>query len=92
MSVCRSCRAPIVWAETTQGRRIPLDAEDMGGWKAPTPAPDGNVMATGSRLDPKFGSVMIVQILGPGQAPAGETLYRSHFATCPQADAHRGGR
>jgi hypothetical protein len=27
MSQCRSCRAPIVWAETESGKRMPLDPE-----------------------------------------------------------------
>jgi len=25
MSICRTCRAPIVWAQTFTGRRMPLD-------------------------------------------------------------------
>lgn len=32
---CRSCRAPIVWARTLKGRRIPLD---------PEPGPAGNLV------------------------------------------------
>lgn len=42
---CRSCRAPILWAVTEKGRRIPLD---------PEPRADGNlvlhVQAMGSPL------------------------------------------
>ena len=34
MSECRSCGAPITWAITDQGRRIPLDAK---------PNPAGNI-------------------------------------------------
>ena len=33
-SKCKSCHAPILWAETVNGRRIPLDAH---------PDPTGNV-------------------------------------------------
>lgn len=35
MSECRSCGAPITWAITDNGKRIPLDAE---------PAPNGNLI------------------------------------------------
>ena len=27
MSNCRSCSAPIIWARTTRGKAIPLDAQ-----------------------------------------------------------------
>jgi hypothetical protein len=29
MSVCRSCGAPITWAETKSGRRMPIDADPV---------------------------------------------------------------
>lgn len=35
MSDCRSCGAPIIWAKTKSGKRIPLNAD---------PDPAGNVM------------------------------------------------
>jgi hypothetical protein len=35
MSACRSCKAEITWAETRQGRRIPLDVEERS---------DGNIV------------------------------------------------
>lgn len=35
MSECKSCRAPILWAKTKAGKRIPLNAE---------PDPTGNVV------------------------------------------------
>jgi hypothetical protein len=37
-ATCSTCGAPIIWAHTTKGKRIPLDAK---------PHPDGNVMLTG---------------------------------------------
>lgn len=36
-SLCRYCGAPILWARTTKGRRIPLD---------PDPTPRGNLTMT----------------------------------------------
>ena len=35
VSTCRSCGAAIVWAKTTTGKSMPLDAE---------PVPDGNIV------------------------------------------------
>lgn len=35
MSTCRTCGAPMVWARTAKGKRIPLD---------PEPTPGGNVV------------------------------------------------
>lgn len=75
---CRSCGAAIAWCRMVNSggdRRMPLDQE---------PAPvSGNV-----RLVDGFGSV-----LSPIEAHAaratGETLYLSHFATCPNAATHR---
>jgi hypothetical protein len=26
MAACRSCEAPVIWAETTTGKKMPLDA------------------------------------------------------------------
>ncbi len=71
---CKACGAPIVWAETAAtGKAIPLDAE---------PAPDGNIYLSTSdgvaHYPPKG-----------WQAPAGLRLYKSHFASCPQAAAFR---
>ncbi len=34
---CRSCGAPITWAETTQGKRIPFDGEIVAVRSAGSP-------------------------------------------------------
>ena len=31
MIICRTCQAPIIWAVTPSGRRMPLDAEPREG-------------------------------------------------------------
>ena len=74
MSACRSCGAPIKWARTPKGRRIPLD---------PDPVPDGNIVLRGgvAHVDgPAAGGFF--------DDGAGER-YVSHFATCPNARSHR---
>jgi len=72
-SRCSSCDAPIIWAVTDAGKRMPLDAE---------PAPDGNVVLTrvGGQARARKGSEF-----GPNMP-----RHKSHFATCPNANQHRG--
>lgn len=72
---CRSCGAEIFYATTTTGKAMPLDVD---------PHPDGNVIV--ERQDGRLGC----RVLG-NAAPAArdEVRYRSHFATCPNAAAHR---
>jgi hypothetical protein len=83
VTACRSCGAEIVWAVTTEGRRMPVDAQPVdGGNLLLTPAdhrrPAGEPTATvvGKRAQPTlFGDD------GP--------RYVSHFVTCPDAARHR---
>jgi hypothetical protein len=78
----------VVWAETEAkegkpSRKIPLDAEHMGGWDSPTKHDNGNLVAVGSTVG-EFGSTMVVRYV-----PAGPGRYRSHFVSCPNAKEHR---
>lgn len=89
-SNCRSCDAPIRWAITTNGRRIPLDAASH---------PEGNLVIVDDvatrgwfRFDPTVHLVPKDQLDGFRQKHPDEPLYRSHFATCPNADTHRRNR
>lgn len=75
---CRSCDAPIVWAVTTGGRPIPLDAAAV---------PTGNVVLRGGTAR-VLSSVTLGEMHGAGLLD-GLPLYVSHFATCPNAKAHR---
>ena len=72
---CRSCGSAIVWVEMESGKKMPLDAEPV--------AFVGNVLtndkATGRVLSKEQIAVL----------PPGSKLYRSHFATCPNANKHR---
>jgi hypothetical protein len=65
MAVCKSCGAPIEWAHTKNGKRVPLD---------PGTAENGNL-----RLDDD----------GVVHHAPGEGDRVTHFATCPNAKAHR---
>lgn len=78
MSACRSCSAPILWARTERGKRIPLDAEPYGG-------DDTRGLFVLRELDDPEGPLAIAAWGLDGLEPH----YRSHFATCPQAAEHR---
>lgn len=71
---CRSCGAPITWALTESGKRMPIDVE---------PAADGNLMFLTSVL-----GVQTPQVMQARDALGG-ARYKSHFATCPNAHVHR---
>ena len=74
---CTSCGALILWAMTLAGKRMPVDAisDDAGNL----------------RLVQEAGQ-LVARITPPTQTTSlfdAEPRYRSHFATCPNADAHR---
>lgn len=74
MGRCRSCEAPVRWVYTEKGRRMPLDPDPYTG-----PEPTGLfVIRPGD-----------IALAVPPDAFPGEPLYRSHFATCPNAASHR---
>jgi len=81
MSRCRSCRAPIRWAVTAAGAKMPLDAE---------PNPAGNV-----RLHRPEAADPLAVVCRPQEAEEarrlgfGDQLYMPHHATCPKASKHR---
>ena len=87
-NACRSCGAAIEWATTIDGEPMPYD---------PVPAPDGEL-----ELDREpDGTVRayvctVVPLVPEGQLDLGLDVgrvelvrYRSHWRTCPTADAHR---
>lgn len=74
MAKCNSCGAAIVWFKTPGGKAIPLD---------PVAHQDGNIV-----LDGDLATVLSRESLEMAQV-AGTVLYKSHFATCPQASEHR---
>lgn len=76
MNACISCGAPIAWAMTDSGARMPLDV----------PSTDtGNVAAHRDES-----GVLRARVLPADVAPARhERLTTSHFASCPNAAEHR---
>ena len=72
---CKSCRAPMIWARTENGKNVPLDAE-------PTPAGNIHLRADGVAVYVKKD-----QMDNPLFPP--ERRYKSHYATCPHAPEHR---
>lgn len=86
MSYRRSCGANILWAETEKGKRIPID---------PTPVVDGNMrlIVRENHLPPLALVVPYAQLerIGTLREMKGdpEELFKSHFATCPNASKHR---
>jgi hypothetical protein len=76
-SRCRSCRAPIIWAQTENGKQMPLDAEPYDG-------DDPRGLFVFRHVD----QVVYAMAVTPDAFPA-EPVYRSHFATCPHAAEHR---
>lgn len=66
--LCDSCRAPIFWAVTAAGKKMPLDAE---------PVADGNVVL----IDGRAKVLTKKQLAGGGITVP---RYTPHHATCPQ--------
>ncbi len=88
---CRSCEAPVVWAIAGKsGAKIPLDAEPVGVAQNEKERQSHFVLLKGVR-DP---IVVNASWLHSDRTPVLEAqdqlaFYRSHFATCPNAAAHR---
>jgi hypothetical protein len=79
---CRSCEAPIVWAVTSKtGAVIPLDPQTFD---------NGNVVriGTATRGAPLV-LVLTTEELALAQNHGEVALYRSHFASCPDAGQWR---
>lgn len=76
---CRSCNANIIWARTSSGRPMPVDAE---------PTRSANVRLRWEGSEVKADVVKVALAFGS----TGNRL--SHFVTCPKADQwrRRGGR
>lgn len=89
LSRCRSCGDPIIWTITTNGKRMPVDTDPVvapRGFRIDETLLDEAQMGF-NEDDLKPGKDILATFTAdPG---AGELLYQSHFATCPNADQHR---
>lgn len=74
---CNSCRANVIWALTTRGKRMPVNAE---------PSPDGNIA-----IGPVTGrdGLPVARVLNTTQQFGRKDLRTSHFATCKDAASWR---
>lgn len=77
---CRSCERRIIWVESDRsGKPMPLD---------PEPVPFGNIRVIERPGQNRVGRVLTLDELALIDE-TDELLYLSHFATCPNAHAHR---
>lgn len=85
---CRSCPAPIIWAETEAkenkpGRKIPIDADpDNHGYAKIVEG--GNLAFTGQTTGEDLPVVRYV--------PKAVGRHVTHFSTCPNAESYRKSR
>jgi hypothetical protein len=70
ITTCRRCADSIWWAETTEGKNMPVNA-----WSTPS----GNVVPVDPEADRP-----VVRVLRKGEEPADPTAkrYLAHFVTC----------
>lgn len=77
MTTCKWCPAPITWALTAKGHRMPLN---------PDVDPSGNVAVT----EPQGNAPRRARVLRAGEtALEGEWLTTSHHSTCPNVQRRR---
>lgn len=75
-ATCAACSAPITWAETTRGKRMPVDRDPVDG---------GNLRLTARPKGPP-----LVEVISAGDLfTPDEPRFVPHFATCPHAQAFR---
>jgi hypothetical protein len=85
ITACGSCQAAIIWAETSNGQSMPVDAAPAaaGGNVELSPRPGGGATAR------VLSAVEASRVQGSLFPEPDRVLRRSHFATCVNADAHR---
>ncbi len=80
---CRSCNAPILWAERVDTDNRLVRKDDGSRIKVPLdrrPAPDGGWKLTGNGR---------ARTIGNGELVPTFERYVNHFITCPDRDKHR---
>lgn len=80
MSICRTCGNPIMWVETSTGKRMPVDLNPTVRGNITLQRAGGKVYAT------VHASTAAAQLAT--EDPDVKTFI-SHFTTCPHARMHR---
>lgn len=78
-AACRTCGEPLEWAVTAGGKRMPVDYD---------PHPEGNVLLRRRSDGSLTADVLAGERLDHARS-LNATLWRSHFATCAQAELWR---
>lgn len=91
LGTCRACQADILWARNiATGNGVPLDPDPVE-WADGTrglvavATPD-EITDSGTHIK---GGEIGIRHLREHDDPAGQPSYRTHFATCPNADEFR---
>lgn len=98
-SICKTCGMVIKWVRTPRGKKMPLDALS-GRWLKIGDGPDSGIAEdngglvhgtfAGVDIEEEFRSWRGGRICPPGKGLHAR-VFKSHFATCPQAALHRRG-
>lgn len=88
---CSSCGAPVRWARTSSGKAIPLDAEPDPAGNLLVVDQHGQVVPASVARSAVTRGLAHVQVARRGPRSIDPELphWRSHFATCAHAAAHR---
>ena len=87
---CTSCGAKLIWALTDSGRHMPVDPEPVPAALIPE-ARNGNVVLwyEVDDKDQPIGQQCVSYATEEQKRDPKVPLWTSHFATCPNAVAHR---
>lgn len=81
MAQCKSCKAEVIWVKLLPlGKLTPVNY---------TMSKTGNIQMLGER---QFVAKVLSKAEKARAQEEGELLYTSHFATCPNAAAHRSAK
>ena len=86
MNACRRCKAPIIWAETERGKKMPLDAEPVD---LATLTHSRGLFVLRDWPGGEEGRRVAVAVTDGFVLGSKDPAYVSHFATCPYAEEFR---
>lgn len=83
---CRSCKAVLRWVNTRAGSGHPCDPDWREGWVTTAPVTTSHRLLLLDSAGDWQGGYLATPLTPGARRIAG---YQSHFATCPNAAAHR---